>query len=281
MSGQGLAASAIGKASISGGIVVLGLAVAIATDTYPIQEGAYFLGLVLAAGFYVRASAAGDRRHVRINLGLLVLMLGLNFLYGVSNQPIGTVHSVEADLDEHVPVISEFAIPYLGLYAFVPFAIALVGAQALHRQLTTLIAALSISMAVALLTFVVFQTFVPPPNPADFGSEPFRSMMDYIENTLYAGNFYSAFPSEHCGYATILAIGVWRVTGRRLGVSAAVFAVAVILATQFLHQHFVMDAIYGVTLAVAAYAVAYLLAEGRRAPAPAPAQASEAGQISR
>ena len=34
-------------------------------------------------------------------------------------------------------------------------------------------------------------------------------MLAYVENHLYAGNYYSAFPSEHCGYATILAIATW------------------------------------------------------------------------
>jgi hypothetical protein len=257
---------------VSGGVVVIGLVLAIVFSAYPIHQGAYFFGLVLAAAFYVQAAGGQARRHVALNLCLLVLMLGLNYLYGVSNQPIGTVHSVEADLDELVPVIPEFALPYLLFYAFIPFVIALVGAQALHRQLTTLLGALSLSMTVALLTFVVFQTYVPPPDPSEYGVEPFRAMMAYIEDHLYAGHYYSAFPSEHCGYATILAIATWRAAGRGWAVFGLVLGVAVILATQFLHQHFVMDAIYGVTLAVAAYAVAWWAAEGRdRRASPQPA----------
>ena len=241
----------------------MGLVLAVALESYPIHEVAYFLGLVLAAAFYIRASGGEAKRQVRLNLGLLVLVLVLNYLYGVSNQPIGTIHSVEADFDADVPAVPEFAIPYLGFYAFIPFTIALVGAQALHRQLTTLLGALSVSMAVALLTFVVFQTYVPPPDPSEWGVEPFRSMVAYIENDLYAGNFYSAFPSEHCGYATILAIAVWRAAPRGWAVFGVILAVATILATQFLHQHFVLDAIYGVTLAVAAYAVAFWASEAR------------------
>jgi hypothetical protein len=253
----------IAKALVSGGVVVVGLAFAIVLGVYEIHQAAYFLGLVLAAVFYVRASGGEASRHVLLNLGLLVLMLALNYLYGVSNQPIGTVHSVEADIDEGVPVIPEFVVPYLGFYAFVPFVIALLGAQALHRQLTTLLGALSLSMAVALLTFVVFQTYVPPPDPAEWGVEPFRSMLAYVENHLYADHYYSAFPSEHCGYATLLAIATWRAAGRGWAVFGVVLAVAVVLATQFLHQHFVMDAIYGVILAVAAYAVAWWASEAK------------------
>ncbi len=255
----------ITKALVSGGVVVVGLVLAVALEAYPIHEVAYFIGLVLAAVFYVRASGGEAKRHVWLNLGLLFLVLVLNYLYGVSNQPIGTVHSVEADFDTDVPVIPEFAVPYLLFYAFIPFTIALVGAQALHRQLTTLLGALAISMGVALLTFVVFQTYVAPPEPADYGVEPFRSMVAYIEEDLYAGNFYSAFPSEHCGYATILAIATWRAAPRGWAVLGVILAVATILATQFLHQHFVMDAIYGVTLAVAAYAVAWWASESRTA----------------
>jgi hypothetical protein len=260
------------QAVVTGGVVVVGLVLAVVIPAYPVHQGAYFLGLVLAAAFYVHASGGQARGHVLLNLGLLALVLGLNYLYGVSNQPIGTVHSVQADLDKGVPVIPEFALPYLGFYAFIPFTIALIGAQALHRQLTTLLGALSLSMAVALLTFVVFQTYVPPPAPAEWGVEPFRTMMAYIEEHLYAGHYYSAFPSEHCGYATILAIAVWRAAGRGWAVFGVVLAAAVILATQFLHQHYVMDAIYGVTLAVAAYAVAWLVSEGRGAGQPSLSQ---------
>lgn len=254
---------AITKALASGGIVLVGLTLAILFGEYPIHQAAYFLGLALAAFVYVRASGSQAKRHVLLNLGLLVLVLALNYLYGVSNRPIGTVHSVEGDIDEHVPVIAEFVVPYLAFYAFIPFTIALVGAQALHRELTTLLGALSLSMAVALLTFVTFQTYVPPPHPTEFGVEPFRSMLAYVENHLYAGNYYSAFPSEHCGYATILAIATWRAATRGWAVFGVVLAVAVILATQFLHQHVVMDAIYGVILAIAAYAVAWWASESK------------------
>lgn len=251
-------------ALLSGGVVIVGLVLAIALGLYPIHQLTYFLGLALAAVFYVRASGGEAKRHVALNLGLLALMLVLNYLYGVSNQPIGTVHSVEADFDRHVPVIPEFVVPYLAFYAFIPFVIALVGAQALHRQLTTLLGALSLSMAVALLTFVVFQTYVPPPDPAEYGVEPFRSMLAYVEHHLYAGHYYSAFPSEHCGYATILAIATWRAARRGWAIFGVILAVAVILATQFLHQHFIMDAIYGVTLAIAAYAIAWVASEAPR-----------------
>jgi len=254
---------------VSGGVVLAGLVLAIVFGSYPIHQAAYFIGLVLAAGFYIRAAGGQARGHVVLNLGLLVLMLVLNYLYGVSNQPIGTVHSVAADLDKGVPVIPEFVVPYLGFYAFIPFVITLVGAQALHAQLTTLLGALSLSMAVALLTFVVFQTYVPPPDPAEYGVEPFRSMLAYVEHNLYAGHYYSAFPSEHCGYATILAIATWRAAGRGWAVFGVLLAVAVILATQFLHQHYVMDAIYGIVLAVAAYAVAWRASELSRAARPA------------
>jgi hypothetical protein len=255
--------SQITMALVSGGVVVVGLVLAVAIGLYPIHQITYFLGLVLAAVFYVRASGGEARRHVLLNLAFLVLVLVLNYLYGVSNQPIGTVHSVKADFDSDVPVIPEFAVPYLLFYAFIPFTIALVGAQALHRQLTTLLVALSLSMAVALLTFVVFQTYVPPPDPSEYGAGPFRAMVAYIEHHLYAGHYYSAFPSEHCGYATILAIAVWRAAGRGWAVFGVILGVATVLATQFLHQHYVMDAIYGVALAIAAYAVAWWLSESR------------------
>lgn len=153
-----------------------------------------------------------------------------------------------------------FVVPYLALYAAFTFTLAYLAWNRFDRELRTATLAFIISMSVALLTFVIFQTFVPP--PTDDGIGPFGHLLDYIEKDLYAGSYYSAFPSEHCGYATIIAIA-WARRGRPAWTRAAIaFAVSVVLATQFLHQHFFMDALFGILIAVAAYAGAYWMSEG-------------------
>jgi hypothetical protein len=194
---------------------------------------------------------------------LLLLVLGvLNQLYAVSNRPIGHLHSVKTVIDAYVPVIPLFVVPYLGLYAAFIFTLAYLAWNRLDRQLRTATIAFCISMTVALITFVIFQTFVPP--PADDGIGPFGHLLDYIEKDIYAGDYYSAFPSEHCGYATIVAIA-WARLGRRLWTWMAVlFAIAVVLATQLLHQHFFMDAMFGILIAIAAYSAAWWMSERPR-----------------
>lgn len=247
-------------------IVVAGIALAVVLRSYTPHEVAYGLGMILVIGLYVTRSAHGAKREgsklpavVWAILGLFVVLLMLNYLYGASNRPIGTVHSVETAIDPHVPIVPPFVISYLGLYAFIVFSIALVALYRLHDQLRTLLLALIIATGTGLITFVIFQTHVPP--PTHFGSAPFRSMLLYVENDLYAGNFYSAFPSLHVAYSGVLAIAWGRLNRPILSPVMIVFAATVALSTQFLHQHFIMDLLYGLVLAAASYATAWWATE--------------------
>ncbi len=249
------------EALIVGFVVIAGLVLAVALTSYTPHELGYGLGMLLAVVLYVsesrRARSNGSKMPtiVWVNLGLIVLLLVVNYLYGVSNQPIGDVHSVETSIDTHVPVVPPFVVPYLAFYAYIVFSIAYIATHLLHEQLRTLLLALILATAVGLITFVIFQTYAPP--PTEFGSEPFRSMMLYVENDLYAGNFYSAFPSLHVAFSVVLAIAWWRLRRPVLSPLLVLLSVAIVLSTQFLHQHFVMDLLYGVVLAVAAYATAW------------------------
>ncbi len=249
------------EALAAGLVVVAGLVTAVALKSYTPHELGYGFGMLLAVVLYVsesrKAASQGSKipATVWVNLGIIVVLLVVNYLYGVSNRPIGTVHIVETSLDSHMPVVPSFVVPYLGLYAYTIFSIAYMGTHLLHKQLRTLLLALIFATVVGLITFVIFQTYVPP--PTEFGGEPFRSMMLYVENDLYAGNFYSAFPSLHVAYSVILAIAWGQVRRPVLSPLLILFSVAIALSTLFLHQHFVMDLLYGTVLAVAAYATAW------------------------
>jgi membrane-associated phospholipid phosphatase len=254
---------------VCGGIVVVGLILAVSLETYTPHELAYFAGIATLAILYVlhsrRGMDADERRRtlprvVFLNLALLVVLLFVNYLYGVSNQPIGTTHSMKSSLDPWA-VVPEFTPFYLGFYAFIIFTLAYLATRALHTQFTTLLFGLIFAMVIGLGTFVIFQTYVPPP-PIE-GPEPFRSMLAYVENDLYAGNFYSCFPSLHCGYSMLLAIAWVRIGRRVLSTVCVVFAVMVMLATQFLHQHYFLDLVYGDLLAIASYTIGWLVVERR------------------
>jgi len=264
-----MSSRAMAETIVCGAIVVLGLVLAVVLESYTPHELAYLAGIALLAIFYVRNSRAraplSDERRalpavVWLNLALLVVLLIVNYLYGVSNRPIGTVHSMKSSLDPW-PVVPEFTPFYLGFYALIVFTLAYLATRALHAQLTTLLVAMIFAMVIGLITFVIFQTMVPPPTIE--GPEPFRSMLSYIENDLYAGNYYSSFPSLHCGYSMLLAIAWVRIGRPVLSTVCVVFGVMVMLATQFLRQHYFLDLVYGDLLAVAAFAIGWTLVERR------------------
>ena len=117
-----------------GAIVVVGLVLAVSIESYTPHELAYLGGIAGLAIFYVRNSRVrrpgSDGRAlpavVWLNLTLLVVLLIVNYLYGVSNQPIGTVHSMKSSLDPW-PVVPEFTPFYLGFYALIVFTLAYLG----------------------------------------------------------------------------------------------------------------------------------------------------------
>jgi len=260
-------------ALVPGLLVAVGITVGVIVESYVPQQIGYLGGGLGAIALYVRATRREDGERVKwlmlVNLGLILMLGVVNVGYEISNQKIGATHSVKAGIDEDVPVLPVFVFPYLGLYVYTVFTFAYLGVLADHARLRTMLLGLIGSTLVGLLTFVTFQTYVPPPSPSDYGPEPLRAMMVYVEEALYDGNYYSAFPSLHVAYSTVLALAWARIGRRLLSPALIVLSALVALSTQFLHQHYVLDLYYGIVLGVAAHATAWWATEWRPSHRPA------------
>ena len=126
------------------------------------------------------------------------------------------------------PVVPEFTPFYLGFYALIVFTLAYLATHCDARGARMLLVGLIFAMVIGLITFVIFQTMVPPP-PIQGPSCSAGLMLAYIENDLYVGNYYSSFPSLHCGYSMLLAIAWVRIGRPVLSIVCVVFAVMVML----------------------------------------------------
>ena len=253
------------------GFLLVSFLVAFLRMEFAFQKYSLALGFLVVLGIYAVHAARTPWTGARIlgvpmpvasNIGLLLVLAALNFLYAAANRPFGTVHSMKTGIDEHTPVVPIFVIPYLGFYIVYVSTLAWFALHRLDRQLRTAVVAFALAESVGLMTFVIFQTWVTPPTIA--GSGPFWYVLRYINDEVYSGKFYSCFPSLHCAFATVLGI-MWvrRSRGRHpLGaVVAVLFSLAVVAATQFLHMHYLMDAIYGVVLAFATYGISWFVLE--------------------
>ena len=169
-------------------------------------------------------------------------------------------HAPEVSLDRLIPVVPFWALVYGALYLFLIVLPVLVLRQEDHIR-RTVSAYLTVWLA-AYVSFVIFPTVAPRPTELTGSGFALWGL-----DALYSADPpYNCFPSLHVAHSFVSALSCFRLH-RRLGVAALVAASLVGLSTLFTKQHYVLDVIAGVGLALVAYAV--FLRGYRREQAPA------------
>lgn len=184
---------------------------------------------------------------VTIPMVLLVSMVPF-YLVIASRARVGTVHAPEVALDRLLPVAPVWALIYGALYAFlIVLPVFVVQQQELIRR--TVWAYLMV-WTVAYIVFLLYPTVASRPDTVageGFAAWGLRFLYD-------ADPPYNCFPSLHVAHSFVSAFACFRVH-RTLGAVAITFASLVALSTLFTKQHYVVDLIAGILLALAAYAV--------------------------
>jgi membrane-associated phospholipid phosphatase len=192
------------------------------------------------------------------NVFILFILLLVFYIYFLLNIPHESVYILRTSLDDHIPRIPIFSIPYL---AFFPF---LFGAvfyswfkNKLFRQLAL---SIIIVCSIAFSVFVFFQTYVP--------REPITSndLFSRLLQFIYSHDQpYNGFPSLHAALSTVVA--VYFVCSKSKWAWAFVtMAAIIIISTLFTKQHFIADAISGVTLGLVVTWVVFLNISQRKIP---------------
>lgn len=237
-------------------------------------EGVAFLVALPTYIVLLRRGTAGEPGgpHGRIpgigwtNIVLLVLLPVFMTAYGAANAPLLGSHSVRGHWDQYVPTIPAFIVPYLFTYVWVVSTVTFLAARRIDRQLRTVLVAGLIGVGTAITTFFLFQTDVDTIalSQGAYG-DVFGSWMRYMDQHMFANPDYGDFPSVHVLWSVTLAIAWIRRDRRWWSAGAVVLAASIIVATQVLHQHSLMAAMYGAIVAVATYAVSWWLLEYRPA----------------
>lgn len=149
---------------------------------------------------------------------------------------------LKTPLDDVIPVVKPFVIPYVSLEPFIYASLVL-----LLVFRTRLFQSATLSMIATWLISYVFyfflQSFVLRPTLA--GDDVLTQMI----RDVYAGdNAYNDFPSLHTSLSTILAIHWWRFD-KRIGLPVALWVMLIVLSTVFVKQHYVPDILGGLVLA--------------------------------
>jgi membrane-associated phospholipid phosphatase len=145
-------------------------------------------------------------------------------------------------IDDAIPVIGAFVIPYVSLRPFLYGSLVLF---LLFRVRVYRSAALSMTLvfAVSYLFYFFLQSFIE--RPALAGDDLFTVMI----REVYAGDQpFNDFPSLHASLSTLVAVHWLRVSGR-FGILVAIWAVLIVLSTVFVKQHYVADMVAGAALA--------------------------------
>ena len=183
-----------------------------------------------------------------VNAGIsIVLAIGIyvtsEIYYALNHGP--NVIFLRSPLDDLIPVVPPFVIPYVSLEPFIYASLVLL---LLFRTRIFQSAALTMIAAwfVSYFFYFFLQSYIERPTLT--GTDPLTQM---IRDVYASDHPYNDFPSLHTSLSTILAIHWWRV-GKRIGIPVAVWVALIVMSTVFVKQHYVADVIGGLLLAFGA-----------------------------
>lgn len=159
---------------------------------------------------------------------------------------------VHAALDDRIPFLPGFIIPYILWYVYVPGLMLLMcftDKQRFLRQAATLFSG----------AFICIAIFALWPSRVDFRPDAAGDgLLLWLCRAVYSSDQpYNVFPSLHCYEATAIFLasfgsGGWR-RHKALCAVSGILAVLICLSTVFVKQHSVLDLLSGCTLAVLVY----------------------------
>lgn len=188
-------------------------------------------------------------RPYRVTMPMVLLVALVPFYLFIPDLfPPGTRHFPALALDRALPLLPSWALIYGALYLFLIVFPVLVVRDEEHIRRT--VYAYLFVWIVAYIVFIIYPTEAP--RPARVVGEGFSVWGLYM---LYSSDPpYNCFPSLHVAHSFVSALTVFRLH-RKLGIGATLAATLVALSTLFTKQHYVLDALGGVLLAVVAYGI--------------------------
>ncbi|MFL0196483.1 phosphatase PAP2 family protein [Clostridium sp. WILCCON 0269] len=201
-------------------------------------------------------------KNIKLNLIPLSLMLVIpliNIMYGKLNNAINGCYSLATTLDKNVPFIKEFIIPYWMWYPFlisVLIHFCFVCRNIYYKTMITIL----LGMISCYITYFFFQTTVT--RPFLQGNDIF---IHIVRLTYKLDKPFNCFPSIHVltSYAVMRA-SIEAIEKKSNKYIINIIGAVIILSTQFVKQHVILDLIFAIILAEVIYrfAAAFILERG-------------------
>jgi membrane-associated phospholipid phosphatase len=174
-----------------------------------------------------------------IALGVIAIVTSL-FYDALNHGP--NVLFLRTPIDDLIPVVGPFVIPYVSLRPFI-YVSALLFLLFRARIYRSAALSMTITLLISYGFYALLQSYIE--RPVLTGDDLFSRMI----RDVYAGDQpYNDFPSLHASLSTIFAIHWWRVD-RRIGIPVAIWAGLIVVSTVFVKQHYIADMVAGVLLA--------------------------------
>ena len=193
----------------------------------------------------LRSGIFGENpRGATFTLALGVVAIVTSLFYDALNHG-PYVLFLRTPVDDLIPVIGPFAVPYVSLRPFI-YASALLFLLFRARIYRSAALSMTITLLISYAFYAVAQSYIE--RPVLTGTDVFSQM---IREVYASDQPYNDFPSLHASLSTIFAIHWWRVD-RRIGLAVAIWAALIVVSTVFVKQHYVADMVAGVVLAFVA-----------------------------
>ncbi|HEY8860655.1 MAG TPA: hypothetical protein VIN37_00990, partial [Candidatus Limnocylindria bacterium] len=166
---------------------------------------------------------------VTLVLGVTAIVVSL-FYDALNHGP--SVLLLRTPLDDLIPVVGPFVIPYVSLrpFIYVSAVLFLLFRARIYRSAAV---SMIVVLAVSYAFYAFLQTYID--RPAITGDDLFSRM---IRDVYASDQPFNDFPSLHASLSTIFAIH-WLRVDRRLGVPIAIWAGLIVGSTVFVKQHYV------------------------------------------
>jgi len=182
------------------------------------------------------------RKNIKSLLWLLTIPI-LGIFYNVLNTAERGVRSLVTPVDQIIPFIEIFIIPYIIWYLYIVFAFCLL-LVLYKRKYYEGIASYNIGLIICYLFYIFFQTTVQRPVLTE--DNIFITLTKMIYNN---DEPYNAFPSIHVYTTYLFMVLLWNVKMKRsLWITVQITGLLIILSTLFVKQHVILDVIASIII---------------------------------
>lgn len=177
---------------------------------------------------------------------ILVVFILLNFLiYEFLNKQSETVHVLKLHFEEHIPFLPYFSIPYI---LFIPFLlITIIYFIFFYKDFKSVFISFISCQLTAYIIYTFYQTSVTRPDIVF--KDTFSTLVAYIYSI---DKPYNCFPSLHVSLS-IICLLYWIKILPRFQIIMNIFVMLITLSTVFIKQHYVLDVISGIILAIVSF----------------------------